>query len=333
MKTVLITGGLGFIGSHFIVYFLHKYPKIKVLNLDKCTYASNFENLSLVENHPNYHFIKGDICDDDLLKSVFNSFDIQGVIHFAAESHVDNSIAFPDVFVKSNIEGTFKLLNVAYNCWMEAPFKVKPHFSQARFHHVSTDEVFGSIENGAFTEDSPYKPSSPYSASKASSDMLVRSYFHTYGLNATMSHCSNNYGKNQHKEKLIPVIVEKALKNEPIPIYGDGKNVRDWLFVEDHCTAIDLIFHQAKSGASYNVGGDNQWDNHSLAVHICNILDRAFPKEDSYVNQIRFVSDRAGHDKRYAINSSKLKKELGWMTERSFLSTLEETVLQIAKRV
>lgn len=336
MRTILVTGGLGFIGSNFIPYFMSKHTDVRVVNLDKCTYAADRNNLSDMEGNPNYVFVQGDICDEELLDRLFKEYEFQGVIHFAAESHVDNSIQFPDIFVKTNIEGTFRLLKSAYNLWMEAPFKVRSGYATARFHHISTDEVYGSLGNeGFFTEQSPYAPNSPYSASKASSDMIVRSYFHTYGLNVTLSHCSNNYGAKQHREKLIPVIVEKALKGEKIPIYGDGKHIRDWLYVEDHCRAVDLIFHQGKSGDTYNIGAANEWDNYSLAVYICRILDQKYPNcsDRSYTEQIAFVADRSGHDRRYAIDASKIQKELGWKVSQEFSVTLGKTVEYIAARV
>ena len=323
MKTILVTGGAGFIGANFIPYFLEKYPQIRVVNLDKLTYAGNLQNLKEIENHPNYIFVQGDICDRSLLVSLFEKYDFQGVIHFAAESHVDNSIATPEVFVQTNVHGTFQLLDVAYKHWQNAPFSYKKGYENARFHHISTDEVYGSLgEEGFFTEQTPYAPNSPYIASKASSDMMVRAYFHTYGMNVTTSNCSNNYGPKQHNEKLIPVIIRKALQGENIPIYGDGKNIRDWLYVLDHCRGIDLVFHNGKAGETYNIGGRNEWDNHSITLHICKILDEKCPKSNgkSYAEQIQFVQDRSGHDRRYAIDTSKIEKQLNWKAKENFAS-------------
>lgn len=329
MKNILITGGAGFIGSNFIPYFLEKYPHYGVINLDKLTYAGNLENLKEVESNPNYTFVNGDICNRTLVESIFESFDIQGVIHFAAESHVDNSIEGPEVFIQTNINGTFTLLNVAQKYWMSAPFVYKEAYEHCRFHHISTDEVYGSLgATGLFTEKTPYAPNSPYSAAKASSDFLVRAYFHTYGMNVTTSNCSNNYGPKQHNEKLIPVIIRKALADEKIPIYGDGKNVRDWLYVLDHCKGIDLVFHEGNAGETYNIGGRNERDNLFIVSHICKILDSECPRKDgkSYAEQISFVTDRAGHDRRYAIDANKIEKQLHWQAEESFETGIAKTV-------
>lgn len=316
---ILITGGAGFIGSNFIPYFLDKNPSVKVINLDVLTYAGSLKNLEEVEKHPNYTFIKGDICDDLLVKNLFKEYNISGVINFAAESHVDNSINSPRQFIKTNIEGTFNLLENARFFW-----KGKNN----RFHHISTDEVYGSLgENGFFTEESSYQPNSPYSASKASSDFLVRSYYHTYGMNVVTSNCSNNYGPKQHDEKLIPTIIRSAINGVKIPIYGNGKNVRDWLFVNDHCTGIDSIYHKGKAGETYLLGGNNEYDNLTIATKICEILDSKIPnKKRSYRKQIEFVEDRLGHDFRYAIDPSKVSKELSWKANESFDSGLEKTV-------
>ena len=268
-RSVLVTGGAGFIGSNFIPYFLENNPTTKVVNLDKLTYAGELSNLKEVENNPNYSFVKGDICDRSLVQSLFDKYQFDGVIHFAAESHVDNSINNPSAFVDTNISGTFNLIDVAKSNWMEAPFKYKDGCENNRFHHISTDEVYGSLgETGLFTENTHYAPNSPYSASKASSDFIIRSYFHTYGMNVVTTNCSNNYGPKQHDEKLIPTIIRKALNGESIPIYGDGKNIRDWLYVLDHCKGIDLVFETGKSGETYNIGGRNERTNLCIVVSI-----------------------------------------------------------------
>lgn len=327
MKSILITGGAGFIGSNFIIYFLEKYKNYQIINLDKLTYAGNLSNLKEIHENKNHIFIKGDICDTSLLKNIFETYDIQGVIHFAAESHVDNSISSPNHFIQTNINGTFHLLEIAKNHWQNAPFEYKKGYENCRFHHISTDEVFGSLSNeGYFSEESSYAPNSPYSASKAGADMLVRAYVHTYGLNCVTTNCSNNYGKKQHDEKLIPTIIRKAIQNEKIPIYGDGKNVRDWLSVTDHCKAIDLVFHQGKKGETYAIGGNCEKTNLDIVYFICNYLNKKIPKNKNYLEQITFVKDRAGHDKRYAIDSSKIKKELNWCPSENFETTLETTI-------
>jgi len=330
---LLVTGGAGFIGSNFIPYFLEKYPYYHIINLDKLTYAANLDNLTEVANNPRYQLVKGDICNRGLVEYLFTLYDIRGVIHFAAESHVDNSIADPDVFIKTNVEGTFTLLDVARNYWMESPGKYRPGYENSRFHHISTDEVYGSLDEiGLFTEQTPYAPNSPYSASKASADMIVRSYYETYGMNIVITNCSNNYGPRQHNEKLIPTIIRKALTLDKIPIYGDGKNVRDWLYVLDHSKGIDLVYHKGKSGESYNIGGKNERENIHIAKVICEILDIMAPaKKDaaeihSYKQLITFVTDRPGHDRRYAIDASKIETELGWQAEEDFESGIKKTV-------
>jgi len=328
IKTILITGGAGFIGSNFIPYFLEINPTYKVVNLDILTYAGNLENLKDVENNPNYTFVKGDICDRVLIEKLFKENDFDGVIHFAAESHVDNSIAGPEAFIKTNVNGTFTLLDVARKNWMDAPFEFKQGQEKCRFLHISTDEVYGTLgETGLFTEETPYAPNSPYSASKAASDMIVRSYFHTYGMNVVTTNCSNNYGPKQHKEKLIPTIIRKALAEEPIPIYGDGKNIRDWLYVLDHCRGIDLAFHSGKSGNTYNIGGKNERDNMQIVNTICDILDgKKSLMNGSYKQFITFVKDRPGHDKRYAIDASKIESEIAWGANEDFDSGIIKTV-------
>lgn len=300
-----------------------------MVNLDKLTYAGNLKNLDEVADSPRHVFVEGDINDRTLVESLFQEYDIQGVIHFAAESHVDNSITGPETFIHTNINGTFVLLDVARNAWMDEPFVSKSSFEDARFLHISTDEVYGTLgPTGLFTETTPYAPNSPYSASKAASDLLVRSYYHTYGLNVVTTNCSNNYGPHQHDEKLIPVIIRNAIQGNPIPIYGDGKNVRDWLYVMDHCKGIDLVFHTGKTGETYNIGGHNERTNNQIVRIICDILDKKKPRIDgkSYSSQITFVKDRAGHDRRYAIDSTKIKRELGWNAQETFESGIIKTV-------
>lgn len=327
-RNILITGGAGFIGSNFITYFLHKYPNdIRIINLDKLTYAGELSNLSDVYNNKRYTFVKGDICDRALVEKLFKEHQFDGIIHFAAESHVDNSIKNPDAFIKTNIFGTFNVLDVAKNYWMDAPHQIKQGCEHHRFHHISTDEVYGTLgESGLFTEQTPYAPNSPYSASKASSDFVVRSYFHTYGMNVVTTNCSNNYGPKQHDEKLIPTIIRNAIQGKNIPIYGTGKNVRDWLYVYDHCKGIDLVFQNGKAGETYNIGGKNERTNLYIAQTICNILDELKPKSTSYKNQITFVNDRPGHDLRYAIDATKIESELGWKATENFESGIKKTV-------
>jgi len=328
MKTILVTGGAGFIGSNFIPYFIDSHQDYKVVNLDALTYAGNLANLKEVETSPNYIFVKGDICDRPLVESLFKEYSFNGVIHFAAESHVDNSISGPEAFIKTNINGTFTLLDAARKYWMNAPFEVKKEAEGNRLLHVSTDEVYGTLGmEGLFKETTPYAPNSPYSASKASSDLLVRSYFHTYGLNVVTTNCSNNYGPKQHDEKLIPTIIRKALSGQPIPIYGDGKNVRDWLYVLDHAKGIDLAFQSGKAGETYNIGGRNERTNNEIVNTICGILDKVRSLTGrSYKDQITFVKDRAGHDKRYAIDAAKIESELGWRAEENFESGILRTI-------
>lgn len=329
MDAILVTGGAGFIGSNFIPYFLEAHPNIQLVNLDALTYAGNLANVKEVENHPNYTFIKGDIVDRSTVELLFEKYDFKGVIHFAAESHVDNSIANPDAFMQTNIIGTFNLIDVAKRWWMISPGIYKEAFKNARFHHVSTDEVYGTLgKEGLFHETTPYAPNSPYSASKASSDFIVRSYHHTYGMNVVTTNCSNNYGPKQHDEKLIPVIIRKALGGEEIPIYGDGKNVRDWLYVLDHCKGIDLAYQNGRSGETYNIGGRNERNNLYIANKICELLDQKKPRENgtSYKDQIAFVKDRAGHDFRYAIDAKKIEDELGWKADENFETGIEKTI-------
>ena len=329
MKSILVTGGAGFIGANFVPYFVEKYSDYHVINLDKLTYAGNLDNVKECEGKDNYTFVQGDICDRRLIEKLFNDYDIRGVIHFAAESHVDNSIKNPGAFVNTNVVGTFTLIDVAYRRWMTGPNKVKAGYEDCRFHHISTDEVYGTLgETGMFEETTPYAPNSPYSASKASSDFIVRAYHHTYGINVTTSNCSNNYGPKQHYEKLIPHIIKSALNEENLTVYGTGKNIRDWLYVLDHCKAIDLIYHKAKSGETYNVGGRNERTNIVIVNRICEILDQERPRANgkSYKELIIFVEDRAGHDFRYAIDATKLENELGWKADETFDTGIVKTV-------
>ncbi|MBP3688252.1 MAG: dTDP-glucose 4,6-dehydratase [Alphaproteobacteria bacterium] len=328
-QTILITGGAGFIGSNFIPYFMTAHPDYKIVNLDKLTYAGNLENLKEVENNPNYTFVKGDICDEKLVNDLFDKYDFTGVIHFAAESHVDNSITGPRPFINTNLLGTFNLLEAARTHWFDAPNTPKKGKENNRFHHISTDEVFGQLgAEGYFTETTPYAPSSPYSASKAGSDFLVRAYHHTFGLNTTTSNCSNNYGPKQHSEKLIPTIIRNCLALSPIPIYGNGQNIRDWLYVTDHAKAIDIIYHNGTSGETYNVGGHNERTNIQITRTICQILDEMRPRQDGkkYAELITFVKDRAGHDLRYAIDPTKITQKLGYKPDETFDTGIIKTV-------
>ncbi|MBQ7524756.1 MAG: dTDP-glucose 4,6-dehydratase [Alphaproteobacteria bacterium] len=329
MKTILVTGGAGFIGSNFVPYFCEKYPEYHVINLDKLTYAGSLDNLKECDGMSNYRFVKGDICDAGMLTSLFAENDIRGVIHFAAESHVDNSIKNPRAFIEANVVGTFNLLEAARAHWIDTPNKPKPGYENCRFHHISTDEVYGSLGNtGTFSEENPYAPNSPYSASKASSDFLVRAYTHTFGLNTTISNCSNNYGMKQHREKLIPLVISNALSERSLPVYGTGANVRDWLYVLDHCKAVDLIFHEGKPGETYNIGGRNERSNISVVQTVCRLLDEFKPRAGGgkYEELITFVEDRAGHDFRYAIDATKLENTLGWRAEETFESGIAKTV-------
>jgi dTDP-glucose 4,6-dehydratase len=327
MKSILVTGCAGFIGSNFVPYFLEKYSEYHIVNLDLLTYAGNLENLKEVEGHERYTFVKGDICDRELVTNLFDIHDIRGVIHFAAESHVDNSIKNPGIFIETNVNGTFTLVDVAYKKWMKKPFVYEEGYENCRFHHISTDEVYGTLgEDGLFTEETCYAPNSPYSASKAGSDMVIRSYHHTYGMDIVITNCSNNYGPKQHDEKLIPTIIRKAVNGENIPIYGDGKNIRDWLYVLDHCKGIDLVYHTGKTAEVYNIGGRNERDNNYIANKICEILDELLPREKSYKDQIKYVEDRAGHDRRYAIDATKIEQELGWQADENFESGILKTI-------
>ncbi|MGB2087261.1 MAG: dTDP-glucose 4,6-dehydratase [Psychroflexus salarius] len=327
MTNILITGGAGFIASNFINHFVPE-QKFHFVNLDKLTYAGDLNNIE-VADYNNYSFVKGDICDEKLVKELFDKYQFQYVFHFAAESHVDNSITNPAAFIDTNIRGTFNLVHEAYKLWMSGPNQLKQAFNSARFLHVSTDEVYGTLgETGLFTEKTAYAPNSPYSASKASSDFIVRSYFHTYNLPVVTTNCSNNYGPHQHDEKLIPTIIRKAINGAEIPIYGDGKNIRDWLYVKDHCKGIMLAIENGNLGETYNIGGRNERDNLYIAKKICDILDEAYPKKDqtSYSTQITFVKDRPGHDFRYAIDATKIENELGWEADENFESGIKKTI-------
>ncbi len=323
-RKILITGGAGFIGSHVVRLFVNKYPDYHIVNLDKLTYAGNLENLKDIENKPNYTFVKGDIVDAEFMQQLFAEQQIDGVIHLAAESHVDRSISNPLEFVFTNVVGTVNLLNAAKSHWKKVPENNRNNL----FYHVSTDEVYGSLgESGLFTEQTSYDPHSPYSASKASSDHFVRAYHDTYQLPVVISNCSNNYGSFHFPEKLIPLSINNIKNNRPIPIYGKGENVRDWLFVEDHAGAIDVIFHNGKVGDTYNIGGHNEWTNIDLIQLLCRIMDKKLNREEgSSAKLITYVKDRAGHDLRYAIDSSKLQRELGWTPSLQFEEGLEKTV-------
>ncbi|PKV65402.1 dTDP-glucose 4,6-dehydratase [Polaribacter sp. Hel1_33_96] len=320
-KTILITGGAGFIGSHVVRLFVNKYPNYKIINLDNLTYAGNLANLKDIEDKPNYKFVKGDIVDGAAMYKLFEDEKFEAVIHLAAESHVDRSISNPTEFVFTNVIGTVNLLNAANRTW-------KDNFEGKLFYHVSTDEVYGSLgHEGLFTETSNYDPHSPYSASKASSDHFVRAYFDTYGLPSLISNCSNNYGSYQFPEKLIPLFINNIRNNQPLPVYGKGLNIRDWLWVEDHARAIDVIFHKGKLGSTYNIGGHNEWTNIDLIKIMCTILDGKLGREKgSSEKLITYVKDRAGHDLRYAIDSTKLKNELDWVPSLQFEKGLEKTI-------
>jgi len=320
MKKILITGGAGFIGSHVIRLFVNKYPDYAIVNLDSLTYAGNLENLRDIENAPNYSFVKGDITEETFINQLFADQSFDAVIHLAAESHVDRSILDPLSFVKTNVIGTAVLLNAAKKSWDNMEGKL--------FYHVSTDEVYGSLgETGFFTEETSYDPRSPYSASKASSDHLVSAYFHTYGLPMVISNCSNNYGSHQFPEKLLPLMINNIVHSKPLPVYGKGENVRDWLWVNDHARAIDVIFHQGKLGETYNIGGFNEWKNIDIVHLLCNIMDKKLGRADGEsAKLITYVKDRAGHDMRYAIDATKLNKELGWEPSLQFEEGMDKTI-------
>ena len=321
MRNILVTGGAGFIGSHLVRLLVNKYPDYHIINMDVLTYAGNLENLKDIENKENYTFIKCDICDVEKVNQVFKKYQIDSVIHLAAESHVDRSIKDPFSFARTNVMGTLSLLQAAKETW-------NGNFTNKLFYHVSTDEVYGSLgEEGFFTEETAYDPHSPYSASKASSDHFVRAFADTYGLPVVISNCSNNYGSYQFPEKLIPLFINNIVNNKPLPVYGKGENVRDWLFVDDHARAIDVIFHNGKLGETYNIGGFNEWKNIDLIKVMIKTVDRLLGREEGTSDKlITYVTDRAGHDLRYAIDSSKLKNELGWEPSLQFEEGIEKTV-------
>ena len=325
MKNILVTGGAGFIGSNFIHYLLGKEKDIQIINLDVLTYSGSLENLRDIAGDPRYHFIEGNICDDELDYSIISNNQIDTIVHFAAESHVDRSILGPGLFVETNIVGTYKLLEAARKYWLGSERSMT---ESLRFHHISTDEVFGTLnkDDPAWTEEIAYAPSSPYSASKASSDHLVRSYGHTYGLPYTITNCSNNYGPFQFPEKLIPLIVLNAIEKKPLPVYGDGQQIRDWLHVEDHCEAIYLVLKKGINGSNYNIGGGNQPTNLSIVQMICDLVDEIQPGSQSCHDLIQYVKDRPGHDRRYAMDSGKIQRELNWKPRHSLESGLRETV-------
>jgi len=320
-KTILITGGAGFIGSHCVRHFVNTYPEYHIINYDSLTYAGNIESLSDIESASNYEFVKGDIRDAELLSRLFDSYEIEGVLHFAAESHVDRSIENPLAFVETNVLGTCALLNVTKNKWGDST-------DNKKFYHISTDEVYGSLgETGYFLEDTPYDPRSPYSASKASSDHFVRAYYHTYGLPILISNCSNNYGPYQFPEKLIPLMINNIINEKQLPVYGDGLNIRDWLMVTDHVEAIDVVYHKGKVGETYNIGGHNERTNLALVYALCDIVDKKLGKVEGHSRSlISFVTDRPGHDRRYAIDAEKIKNDLGWEPRYTVEEGLEETI-------
>lgn len=325
MKTMLVTGGAGFIGSNFVRLALQD-ESLRIINLDKLTYAGNLDSLDGLLNTDRHMLVQGDICDRDLVSRAFAEYKPEIVVHFAAETHVDRSIDGPETFILTNVNGTFTLLDVAKNYWRTLTGELKEKF---RFLHISTDEVFGSLgDEGLFSEATAYAPNSPYSASKAASDHLVRAYFHTYRLPILLTNCSNNYGPYQFPEKLIPLMIVSALSDKTLPVYGSGCNVRDWLYVEDHCRALELVLKKGETGQSYNIGGHNERTNITIVQSICDILDRRIPRQDgrSYREQIRFVVDRPGHDKRYAIDASKIERELGWRPKESFETGIIKTV-------
>ena len=319
---ILITGGAGFIGSHVVRRLVNKYPDDMIINLDALTYAGNLENLKDIENAPNYTFVRGEIGDEALVGDIFSKYNITHVVHLAAESHVDRSITDPLIFIKTNVLGTANLLQVAMRHW-------NGNYDGKLFYHISTDEVYGSLElgNGMFTETTPYDPRSPYSASKAASDHMVRAFYHTYHMPVVISNCSNNYGPNHFPEKLIPLFINNIIQKKPLPVYGKGENIRDWLYVEDHARAIDTILHKGKPGETYNIGGHNEWTNIGLIGFVCDIMDKKLGRlAGESRNLITYVTDRAGHDLRYAIDATKIKNELGWVPQETFETGIEKTI-------
>ncbi len=324
MRRLLVTGGAGFIGTNLVHYWVKHHPQDRIVVLDALTYAGNIANLDTVKDHPQFRFVHGNICDDALVNNLMAEERIDTVVHFAAESHVDRSITGPDAFIQTNVVGTHVLLKAAKRAWLDD----KSWEGNCRFHHVSTDEVYGSLglDDPAFTEETPYAPNSPYSASKAASDHLVRAYHHTYGLPTTISNCSNNYGPYQFPEKLIPLCIVNLLKGKPLPVYGDGKNIRDWLHVEDHCRGIELIIEKGKGGETYNIGGNSERTNLQVVETLCAIMDELRPGGAPHKTQIQFVKDRPGHDRRYAINPMKIKQDLGFDTKTDFRQKLGETL-------
>jgi dTDP-glucose 4,6-dehydratase len=325
-KKMLVTGAAGFIGSNFVIAMLARYPELEIISFDKLTYAGNLDNLKEVAKNPQHHFIKGDILDRALVEQTLREYEIDTIVHFAAESHVDNSIKDPGAFVQTNVVGTYTLLEAARIFWLH---EQKWDAQYCRFHHISTDEVYGTLgkHDPAFTEETAYAPNSPYSASKAGSDHLARAYFHTYGLPVTMSNCSNNYGPRQHPEKFIPTVIRSCLNEKPIPIYGDGTNIRDWLYVEDHCDAVDVILRKGKVGETYNVGGNNELDNLTLAKKLCVLLDEIKPRaKGKYADLLSFVKDRPGHDWRYAIDNSKIENDLEWQPKTPVADAFSNTI-------
>lgn len=342
-RTLLVTGGAGFIGANFVHYWLQKNPTDSVVVLDSLTYAGNLESLESLKGNNHFRFVKGDICDTALVEQLLTELSVNTIVHFAAESHVDRSITGPDAFIETNIVGTYSLLKAAKKVWLDAPKEKGIEVAEHRFHHVSTDEVYGTLEarEPAFTEETAYAPNSPYSASKAASDHLVRAYHHTYGLDVTTSNCSNNYGPYHFPEKLIPLILTNILKNKPLPVYGDGLQIRDWLYVEDHARGIELVINKGKVGENYNIGGHNEWTNIDIVKVVCKLMNEAFindielakryPEAKSAINGeseklIIFVEDRAGHDRRYAIDATKTQRELGYIPVESFETGIQKTI-------
>jgi len=324
-RSLLVTGGAGFIGANYVRYMLETYPDVRIVNLDKLTYAGTLDNLGGLPGADRYEFVHGDICDRGLLDRLLSEHDVDTIVHFAAESHVDNSIAGPAVFIETNVIGTFTLLEAARSFWSLGD-GIDPR--GVRFHHISTDEVYGTLRRGdpGFTEQTPYAPNSPYSASKAGSDHLVRAWFHTYDLPVTTTNCSNNYGPRQHGEKFIPTVIRSCVEGRPIPVYGDGSNIRDWLYVEDHCAGIDQVIRRGALGETYNIGGLNEWANIDICRLICDMLDEHLPQSAPHSNLISFVKDRAGHDWRYAIDARRMSDELGWQPRETFETGIRKMV-------